>query len=53
LCSSISQARVSLLGKVSRAAAWLITIGFMVLRLQGSFLWIWSRIGVSRIRPNR
>jgi hypothetical protein len=40
LCSSISQARVSLLSEVNRAAAWLITRGLMVLRLQGSFLWI-------------
>jgi hypothetical protein len=40
LCSSISQARVSLLGEFNRAAAWLITRGFVVLRLRGSFLWI-------------
>ena len=45
-----SQARVSLLGEVNRAAARLITRGFVVLRLRDSFLWIWSRIGVSRIR---
>jgi hypothetical protein len=35
-----SQARVSLLGEVNRAAARLITRGFVVLRLQGSFLCI-------------
>jgi hypothetical protein len=34
------QARVSLLGEVNRAAVRLITRGFMVLRLQGTFLWI-------------
>ena len=33
LCSSISQARVSLLGEVNRATAWLVTRGFVVLRL--------------------
>jgi len=43
----ISQVEISPLSEVNRIVTWLIIRGVKVLRLQGSGLVIWSRIGVS------